>query len=92
MGLKAVSTFSGGKAPLTNSNFSDGEVPSGTKNGVNTAFTLAHTPNPALSLFLVLNGSTLAAGTGYTISGASITAIAPYIPNVGDTYEAWYRY
>ncbi len=75
-------------------NFADAEVPSGTKNGVNTAFTLALPPNPAGSLLLVYNGYVLTPGVGYTLAGTNITAIAPFLPNsgAGDTYEAWYRH
>lgn len=93
MGLKAVANRTAGGTPVTTANFVDGEVPSGTKDGVNTAFTLASTPSPALSLQLVYNGFVMKAGVGYTLSGANITAIAPYLPNTsnGDTYEAWYR-
>lgn len=78
---------------LSNSNFIDGETPSGTKDGVNTTFTLSYTPSPAGSLQLVYNGMTMQATVGYTLSGATVTAIAPFLPNTsnGDTYEAWYR-
>ncbi len=93
MGLKAVAASIAGTGALTNANFVDAEVPAGTKDGVNVTFTLAHTPSPAGSLELVYNGMLMKATVGYTISGATITAISPFIPNTsnGDTYEAWYR-
>lgn len=55
------------------------EVPSGTKNGSNTAFTLANTPTSGTEMLFV-NGILQNAGSGndYTISGANITmATAP---------------
>lgn len=55
------------------------EVPSGTKNGSNTTFTLANTPTSGTEM-LFRNGLLLIAGSGnsYTISGGTITmAIAP---------------
>jgi hypothetical protein len=67
-------------------NFADAEVPSGS----GTAFTLAHAPNPPASLILVWNGVTLAAGTGYTLSGNSLTMTNAV--GAGDTLFAWYRY
>jgi len=49
------------------------ETPSGTKNGVNTDFTLAQIPNPD-SLLLTLNGQVqTGGGVDYTISGLIIT-------------------
>lgn len=53
-----------------------GETPSGTMDGVNTIFTLAHTPDPAASLRLYLNGARQQAGGGdYTLVGATITFV-----------------
>lgn len=53
------------------------EVPSGTKNGSNKTFTLAHTPSNVV--FLFLNGQYLVGGgTDYTRTGTSITmTVAP---------------
>jgi hypothetical protein len=52
------------------------EVPSGTKNGSNTAFTLANTPVSG-SESLYINGILMNAGAGndYTISGVTITML-----------------
>ena len=69
--------------------FADSETPSGGLPG--TAFTLAHTPSPALSLLLFWNGQLLTSGgTDYTLSGANITTV-PTI-GAGDILRAWYRY
>jgi hypothetical protein len=77
-------------AGLTESNFVDNEVPSGTINGSNTAFTLANTPI-AGSVKLYLNGVRQEAGAGndYTISGATITMLDA--PLAGDKLLADYR-
>jgi len=59
---------------------------SGTKNGVNTAFTISAVTSV---LMVYLNGQLLDEGVGYTYDGVtSITAIAPKIPFVNDSYEA----
>lgn len=65
------------------------EVPTGTINGSNTAFTLANTP-VAGSVVLYLNGIRLRSGAGndYTISGANITML--YAPATGDVLIATY--
>lgn len=65
------------------------ETPTGTVNGVNTAFTLANTP-ATNSLELFLNGQLLEPGAGndYTISGAAITAL--FAPLTGDKIRAYY--
>lgn len=72
-------------------NFSDNETPSGTINGSNTAFTLAHTPSPAASLSLYKNGQLqIAGGADYTLSGTSITYGSA--PKTGDVLTASYRF
>jgi hypothetical protein len=74
-------------------NFSDAETPSGTINGSNAVFTLAHSPNPAASLILMKNGQIMVAGgVSYTLSGGTITYASGYIPVTGDVHFAWYRY
>jgi hypothetical protein len=60
-------------------------------NGANATFTLANAPI-AGSLNLFINGFRLTQGSGYTLSGSTITYQAGYIPNAGDTHEASYRY
>lgn len=71
--------------------FADAEVPSGTINGSNAAFTLAHTPSPAASLDCYENGAEQrAGGADYTLATATITyGVAP--PS-GTTLVCYYRY
>jgi hypothetical protein len=72
-------------------NFSDSETPSGTINGINTAFTLAAAPNPALSLIFTVNGVVQkAGGVDYTLAGSTITLVTA--PQTGDVLLAWYRH
>jgi hypothetical protein len=73
-------------------NFADAEVPVGAINGVNTIFTLASIPNPALSLQLFKNGTLLKPGTDYTLSGAMVTFVPVSLPKTGDVIQAFYRY
>jgi len=68
------------------------EVPSGTINGSNDTFTLTHSPSPTDSLKLFLDGVLLKQGTHYTLSGSTITFVAAYIPQTGQTLFASYRY
>lgn len=73
-------------------NFADEEIPSGTVNGVNVTFTLAHIPSPAASLQLFVNGAQQwqnAAGD-YTLSSSTITFLSA--PLTGSTIICWYRY
>lgn len=70
--------------------FADNERPAGAVDGVNKVFTLAHAPNPAGSLELVLNGQVLTQGDDYTLAGATITLNVA--PEVGAMLRAWYRY
>lgn len=72
-------------------NFADNEVPSGSINGVNATFTLAHTPSPALSLTCFENGvDQRAAGADFTLATATITyGVAP---PTGYTLNCNYRW
>lgn len=81
---------SGGGGGLTNSNFVDKEVPSGTKNGTNPTFTMANTPTSG-SEHLYLNGilQNVGAGNDYTITGATITMLN--IPAASDVLLVSYR-
>lgn len=74
---------------ITTINFADEETPSGTINGINTTFTLAHTPLSG-SLKVYLNGIRLKNGNDYTLATTTITMIN--IPGTGDTLIADYRY
>lgn len=76
-------------AGLSSANFVENEVPSGTVNGSNTAFTIANTPT-AGSERLFRNGMRQkSGGEDYTISGAAITMIAA--PETGDILLVDYR-
>ena len=58
---------------------------SGTMNGVNTAFTIG---SATYSVVMILyNQTVLTAGVQYTLSGANLTMIAPYIPSATDQLE-----
>lgn len=72
--------------------FADAEVPTGSINGANTTFTLAHTPSPAADLQLYLNGQQLIAGAGadYTLATSTITMAAA--PQTNDKLIAFYRF
>jgi len=70
--------------------FADGETPSGTADGSNVTFTLAHTPAPATSLQLFVNGDFQVPTVNYTISGATVTFTNA--PASGDVITAFYRY
>lgn len=70
-------------------NFSDEETPSGTVNGTNLVFTVAHTPTSG-TLKLYKNGLRLKRGVDYTISVATITML--YSMDVGSTLVCDYRY
>lgn len=63
------------------------QIPTGTIDGSNTAFTLTHAP---VILWLTRNGMGLTAGTDYTISGTAITMTTA--PISGDVFYAQYFY
>lgn len=67
------------------------ETPSGTVNGVNATFTLANTPVAGTEQ-VFFNGQLLEPGAGndYTISGATLTMLAPFIPTTNDKLRVNY--
>jgi hypothetical protein len=67
------------------------EVPTGVIDGVNPTFNLAQAPL-AGSLFLFINGIKQKRTVAFTLAGNVITFLAGFIPVVGDTIEAYYRY
>lgn len=86
-GLRWV-TFAG----LTPTNFVFSEVPTGTVNGSNAAFTIANTPT-AGTVQVYVNGVRQKVGTGndYTITGTTITFEAgTAIPVTGDVIQVDY--
>lgn len=74
----------GGSGPI----FVDQIVPTGTVNGVNTAFTLPDVPS-SNSLYVWLNGVLMKPGGDYTLSGSTITFV--FAPPAGDAVLASYR-
>ena len=73
--------------------YGDAETPAGTVDGINKVFTLANSPNPALSLQLFLNSGGAASyilqNGLYVLAGNTITYTTA--PIVGSTHLAWYR-
>ena len=74
-----------------NITFVDLEIPAGTLNGVNAAFTLSTTPAPASSVHLFRNGLLQRQGTDYNLSAATATFVTGAIPQPGDILLASYR-
>ena len=68
----------------------ENEVPAGTINGANTAFTVTNAPDPSGSLQLFLNGMFMTVGEDYTISGVDITFLSA--PLTGSILRAFFRY
>lgn len=73
----------GGSSPVYES-----EVPSGSVNGSNTAFTLSDTPTSG-SLMLFLGGALQKEGSDYTLSGTTITF--SFAPESATVIYAFYR-
>jgi hypothetical protein len=71
--------------------FSDGEMPTGVINAINTTFTLNFSPSPAASLTLFRNGLLMKQGTDYSLSGGVITFSLGSVPQTGDVLLASYR-
>lgn len=72
---------------------SDNEIPAGTKDGVNTVFTLANDPHPAGSLQLFVDGTLLEYGNDYNADHEILTITNPaYIPSSGTPFVSFYRY
>jgi hypothetical protein len=72
--------------------FADGEVPTGSINGVNTVFSLANAPSPISSLDLYLNGLLMRQGDDYTLSNNIVTFVTASTPQSGDTLLTSYRF
>ncbi|HLH01588.1 MAG TPA: hypothetical protein VKX25_02375 [Bryobacteraceae bacterium] len=72
--------------------FVDAETPGGTIDGTNVTFTLANTPNPALSLKLFKNGILMTQNTDYSLNGSTVVFTANAMPVPGDSVVAAYRY
>jgi uncharacterized protein YoxC len=70
----------------------DSEVPGGTINGTNLAFTLVNAPNPVAGLKLYKNGLLMSQPGDYSVSGSTITFVSAAVPVTGDTLVASYRH
>lgn len=78
---------------VSGANFSDNEVPSGTIDGSNAAFVMAHTPSPAASLSCYKNGQLMiAGGADYTLATATATFVSGSKPQTGDALVCSYRF
>ena len=64
------------------------EIPSGTVNGSNTAFTLSQTPYSAKAVILFVDAVPQVYTTNFTVSGTTITMVTA--PAAGQTVYAWY--
>lgn len=91
--VRTLINVADGATNVTLPTFVTREAPSGTKNGINATFTLAHTPT-AGSEELFLNGQLLNVGAGndYTISADTITMLTGMIPVSTDVLLCTYRY
>jgi hypothetical protein len=81
-------TGGGGGGSVT---FVDAEVPGGTLDGTNAAFTLSNAPTPPASLTIFRNGLLLRPGGDYTLSGNAVTFLSGAIPQPADALLASYR-
>lgn len=67
----------------------DDATPTGTVNGVNTDFTIAHKPSPATSLKVYVNGQRFKLTEDYTLSGVTISFVTA--PPTGSIITCDYR-
>lgn len=85
LGNAAGATFQSAGA---SGGFVVGETPSGTVDGANKAYTLAHTPVTG-SVVVYQNGARLKLTTDYTLSGSTVTFVVAPVAN--DILLADYR-
>lgn len=83
-GTKQINAGGGGGTVVYN------ETPTPAPDDVTTVFTLVHTPSPAGSLQLFLNGQLQIQGTDYTLVGPTITMA--FAPLSGTILTAYYTY
>ncbi|HEY1949609.1 MAG TPA: hypothetical protein VGG97_21545 [Bryobacteraceae bacterium] len=83
-----VNAFSAGGS---NAMFIDSEIPAGTVNGTNSAFSLAQTPSPSASLSLYRNGLLQLNNVNFTLAGTAVTFMAGSLPQTNDRLDAYYR-
>jgi len=66
------------------------ESVTGTKNGLNTVFTISNSPSPVGSLMFFHNGVLQVQGADYTLLGNTLTLVLP--PRENDNLSATYSY
>jgi hypothetical protein len=71
-------------------NYSYAEVPTGTIDGSNAAFTLTNTPRPITAMLLFQNRIFLRPNIDYTVAGTTLTLTVP--PETGASLVAFYPY
>lgn len=69
--------------------FVENEIPTGTINGSNTAFTLAAAPSPTSSLEVFLQGQRQKLTTEWSVSGTTLTMVTA--PETGQVLTVNYR-
>lgn len=80
------------EAAATGANYSDDETITGSINGSNDTFVLAHTPSPAASLQFFRNGVCLKRAVGYVLTGDTVVLQSGYVPDTGEILSAFFRY
>lgn len=92
-GVFSTDTFTEIASAADSGTVVDAEVPSGTVDGANLTFTLAHAPNPVASLRVYVNGLRKVITTEYTLAGTILTMDASVSPlQSNDTLVVSYRY
>jgi hypothetical protein len=86
--INSVSLLGSGNIVISGSTQVYSEIPTGTINGSNTSFTIAHIPLAGISLFL--NGLMAIPTTDYSVSGTTITMVTA--PISGDNLMINYSY
>lgn len=87
----ATDVFTEIASAASSGTFVNQEVPTGTINGSNATFTLAHIPiDESLNVFVA--GRLCIEDTDYTIAGAVLTMDQASVPGVSDTIVVSYNY
>lgn len=90
-----VSGYSASTGSFIIRHFAVNEVPTGAMDGVNQAFTVAHTPDPPTSLEVLLNGNQQMYGVSFNLVSRTFTFTHPKTrPNEAknDSIRCFYRY
>lgn len=76
---------------LSGLTFVDGEVPTGTLDGVNTSFVLSQAPSPVDSISVHRNGIYLRTNRDYILTGRNLVFLSGAVPLPGDVLVCSYR-